>query len=357
MINQSTAEGHHVLHCAPKCWSRLMLCNWKLAHKKRVHAAVHRQSDWSNRKYSLSVPTRPSSTSRLAVGREGKGREGRDVPTRMIPQVPKAPQAPPKLPSNQAPLHSSGPCSCRSTVPARRVSTLGGTAGCALCLSPPPLPSLLPLPLPPFLGAPGLDPTTKERTRKGQSQMCIAPSRRHDPNTLAVHCITSHRTRNPNTKRQLDTTYPHLVKSLRPAHVASTCTCTPTPARRHASHMTEPPTAPYRRYSTAVLYLIDPTSLARHFIHSFMLSHRPTPPQEPPLVVINLAQLAAPSAYTHARAHARRDISHAPPATASVVCLSAVSRSVARLASPCPSPSLPPGIHHGGSSTGDRWDI
>lgn len=97
MINQSTAEGHHVLHCAPKCWSRLMLCNWKLAHKKRVHAAVHRQSDWSNRKYSLSVPTRPSSTSRLAVGREGKGREGRahqnDTPgTQSSPSSSQAPE-------------------------------------------------------------------------------------------------------------------------------------------------------------------------------------------------------------------------------------------------------------------------
>lgn len=187
-------------------------------------------------------------------------------------------------------------------------SHIGGNGSLRL-LSLPATPAITPTLAPPALsGCARSGPHHERADEEGALEMRIAPSRRLDPNTLAVHCITSHRTRNPNTTRQLDTTYPHLVKSLRPAHVASTSTLTHraptlTHTYRHThahthnadtlAHDTESP-APYRTVPDRL-----PGPPLPFILCSLRL--RPTPPQEPPVVVLHPAQLAAPSACAHVR--------------------------------------------------------
>lgn len=177
------------------------------------------------------------------------GPAGNKLPTRKRSQVPRylteyssssssSSSQEPQHPSTRQPLHLlpgvalahallplqlqlSGACPSRSHI--------GGNGSLRLLSFPAPLPSSQPLPLPPVLGEAGLDPTTKERTSKGPHQvshMCIAPSQRPETQTfLPCALIASHHTARatPTHTRQfvhttLDTTYPHLVKSLRPAH-------------------------------------------------------------------------------------------------------------------------------------------
>lgn len=169
----------------------------------RIHStAVRRQSDWSNRKYSS---TAPEWAGREQIAHEEKTQVPRYLPSYSSSSSSSSSQEP-QHPSIRQPLHllpgCSGPCSCHcscsSQVPARRVPTLGRTEACAFCLSPPPLTSSQPLPLPPVLGEAGLDPTTKERTSKGphqMSHMCIAPSQRPETQTfLPCALIASHHT-------------------------------------------------------------------------------------------------------------------------------------------------------------------
>lgn len=303
--------------------------------QKRVHAAVRGQSDWSNRKYSLYPSSRMSTVPQYHIQQAGWQGRARDT------QIP-------RYPSSQGPKHQATPAlvarAPAAQVPARRVPTLGGTAACAFCLSPPPLQSLAPLPLPPFLGAPGLDPTTKERTRKGQSQMRIAPSRRPETQTL-LPCIASHHTAHAT---QHHTTTRHDISSSRQI----------SPTRARCIHIRIH--IPIHTHTHTQAYRTQICSL----------THDHAPYQSVPAPPFGQHRLGASprrgsscpaggTIRTHTRTHARSDISHAQAATASVVCLSlrcsARCRSP-RLALPCPSPSLPPDtrrLKHRGS--GAPW--
>lgn len=163
---------------------------------------------------------------------------------------------PPKHPSIWHPC-TAGPCSCLSGA-CPSCSRIGGNRSSLPSVSPrSSLPPWPPLPLPPFLGAPGLDPTAKERTRKAHHQPCIAPSEGRDPSTLAVHCITSHRTRNPTPH----TTTRHDTSSSR--QISPTCACcitsTPAPTLTHDQ-------TPYR-------------TLPECWTATSSCYRRPTPPQ------------------------------------------------------------------------------
>lgn len=242
MINQSTAEGHHVLHCAPKCWSRLMLCNWKWSTPKGYML----QYIGSRTGAIASTLCLYRLDHRVPAGWlwAGKGRDGRDVPTRMIPQVPKAPQAPPNEPSSRAIRH---PCTLLARAPAAQLCLpvacpLWGERQVAPCVFPRhPCHHCYPCPSRPFWVRQVWTPPRKSGRGRG-SPRCALPHLGDTTQTL-LPCIASHHTAhatqtpNDNSTRHIlissNLSDPRMLHPLSLAH--------PLPSRRHAQHMTEPP--------------------------------------------------------------------------------------------------------------------
>lgn len=173
-----------------------MQCKWKLAHSKRVHAAVRRQSDWSNRKYSLPVPSRKIVEYQTcpAYPAGWHGREGRNVPTKMIPRYPSSPKLP-QAPKHQAPLHflaraPAAQCACPSR------SHIGGNGRLRL-LSFPATPAITATLAPPALSGcarsgPHHERADEEGAPRG-TRTCALPHLGDTTQTL-LPCIASHHT-------------------------------------------------------------------------------------------------------------------------------------------------------------------